>query len=190
MTHFEYLAIAFSLVISFSAMRMLAGLPHVLAPANVYWIHGCFVISHLLVTAVSFWNMWNFRVADWSLPRFLLVLAIPGSLYYCACALVPERPDEVESWRDHYFELRRRYFGGVFFLICSISITLYAVVGVPILTIERVPQVVAGTIAAAGFASANERLHATLALTMLASLLLSSIAIFASPDFLIETTTQ
>ena len=37
MTLFEYLAIAFSLVLSFSAMRLVAGLPYAAHPNRRYW---------------------------------------------------------------------------------------------------------------------------------------------------------
>ena len=61
MTLFEYLAIAFSLVFSFSAMRLVAGLPYAAQANRRYWVHLVFVSAHLLLTAVGFWNLWNFR---------------------------------------------------------------------------------------------------------------------------------
>ena len=91
MTLFEYLAIAFSLVLSFSAMRLVAGLPHAAQPDLRYWVHLVFVSSLLLVTALAFWNLWNYRDATWTLPRFLLILTIPGLIYFLACTLVPEQ---------------------------------------------------------------------------------------------------
>ena len=66
MTLFEYLAIAFSLVLSFSAMRLVAGLPYA-TQRGQYWVHLVFVLSQLLVTVVAFWNLWSFREATWTL---------------------------------------------------------------------------------------------------------------------------
>ena len=46
MTLFEYLAIAFSLVLSFAAMRLVAGLPYAVQADRRYWVHLVFVFSH------------------------------------------------------------------------------------------------------------------------------------------------
>ena len=95
MTLFEYLAIAFSLVLSFSAMRLVAGLPYAAQPNRRYWVHLSFVCILLLVTAVAFWNLWNYRDAMWTLPRFLLILATPGLIYFEACTLIPEQASTI-----------------------------------------------------------------------------------------------
>ncbi len=97
MTLFEYLAIAFSLVLSFSAMRLVAGLPYAMQKAERYWVHLVFVFSQLLVTVVAFWNLWGFRETTWTLPRFVLVLTIPGAIYFGACTLIPNEPSAVDS---------------------------------------------------------------------------------------------
>ncbi len=101
MTLFEYLAIAYSLVFSFSAMRLVGGLPHALDPNRRYWLHVCWVLIQLVGTAGQFWLFWSYRDVEWSYPRFLLTLANPSLLYFNACTLVPEAPASVESWRTY-----------------------------------------------------------------------------------------
>ncbi len=64
MTLFEYLAIAFSLVYSFSAMRFVAGLPYATQPGRRYWVHLTFVCLLLIGTAMAFWAFWGFRDAE------------------------------------------------------------------------------------------------------------------------------
>lgn len=186
MTLFEYLSIAFSLVFSFSAMRILGGLAHVLDGRRRYWVHVIFVVCTLFVTAVGFWNLWNFRDAEWSLAQFFLVLSIPGALYFVSCALVPENAAAIPSWHDYYYEVRRRYFAGLAVLIAAISVSQGVVLEVPLLSFARTPQWIAGSVAIAGLASTNERLHAGLALCILAGLITASVMIFAVPDFLLR----
>jgi len=116
---FEYVAIAFSLIFSFSVMRLVGGISHALAPDRRYWVHAVNVGFQLLATAVSFWMMWSFRDVDWTLQGFLLVLAGPALYYFNATLLVPEVPASIESWRVHYFAVCRRYWA---------AICLYAVI--------------------------------------------------------------
>ena len=113
MTLFEYLAIAFSLVLSFAAMRLIAGLSYAAQPGRRYWVHLVFVLGHLFLTIIVFWNLWNLRDVTWNLPRFVLALAYPGLVYFTACALIPEQASAVDSWRSYYYSARRRFFIGI-----------------------------------------------------------------------------
>lgn len=184
MTLFEYLSIAISLVLSFSAIRLLAGLPHLLDPDRRYWVHTVFVLCSLIVTAVGFWNFWNFRAAMWTLPRFLLALTIPGSLYYCACALVPDDASAVDSWHDYYWRFRRRYFAGLIVIVVAISTNLYVLLDVSIFDPSRVPQLTGGVVGLIGFFSDNHRVHAAVALALAAALAASSLTAFLLPGSL------
>ena len=113
MTLFEYLAIAFSLVLSFSAMRVLAGLSFAATTDRRYWVHLVFVCVQLLVTVLAFWNLWGLRETTWTLPKFVLSLTAPGLIYFNTCTLIPEQASGIDSWRDYYYSVRRRYFIGI-----------------------------------------------------------------------------
>ena len=113
MTLFEYLAIAFGLVYSVAALRLLGGLPYAVAAARRYWVHLSLTLFQLLVIAASFWSFWSLQAAEWTFPRFGLALTVPGLIYYCSAVLVPENPEDIQSWNAHYFSVRQRYFAGV-----------------------------------------------------------------------------
>lgn len=110
MSLFEYLAIAFSLLFSFTSMRLVTGLPHVFQANRRYWIHACLVVCQLLLTVEIFWTFWSHKDTEWIFPTFLLVLLNPGLIYYNACLLVPESPSSVISWQDYFYSIRRRYY--------------------------------------------------------------------------------
>ena len=110
MTLFEYLAIAYSLVLSFAAMRLIEGLPYAFDPARRYWVHVIFVCSALLSCLSSFWVFWSFRDVAWDFSLFLLALMSPGVIYFIACTLVPRNAPDVESWREYLLSVRVRYF--------------------------------------------------------------------------------
>ena len=78
MTLFEYLAIAFSLLYSLAALRLLGGLPAALAPGRRYSLHLGLSVILLLWVAISFWTFWSLRDVEWTFPGFLIALAVPG----------------------------------------------------------------------------------------------------------------
>ena len=78
MTLFEYLAIAYSLVFSFAALRLVAGLPHAIDASRRYFVHVGHVYIVLFATVGTFWTLWSVRDLEWTFARFLLQLAGPG----------------------------------------------------------------------------------------------------------------
>jgi hypothetical protein len=86
MTLFEYLAIAFSLVFSFAAVRLVGGLPAALARERRYWVHLSFVFHELFRVAAGFWAFWSLRETEWTFPAYLLALVGPGLVYFAAMA--------------------------------------------------------------------------------------------------------
>ena len=111
MTLFEYLAVSFSVVLSFAVVRILNGISDVFARPRVYWIHAAWVIHKLLFLAYTWWNIWSYREVSWNFLTFLAVLASPSVLYYQASTLVPAQPGSVASWRDHFYAVRQQFFG-------------------------------------------------------------------------------
>lgn len=61
MTLFEYLAVGFSFVLSFAAMRVMAGIPLAAQRGRRYWVHLVVVCAHLTATVVVFWVFWSFH---------------------------------------------------------------------------------------------------------------------------------
>ena len=110
---FEYLSIAYSLVFSFAAIRLVAGLPHVVASTQRYYVHVSHVFLVLFATVALFWAFWSFRDLQWNLFRFISLLAGPGVLYFLACTLIPDEPSSVDSWRSYFYSVRRQYFVGL-----------------------------------------------------------------------------
>ena len=172
MTLFEYLAIAFSLIFSFTGMRLVAGLPHAAERRRRYWVHLSFMCFQLLATAMIFWLFWSFRTVEWNFPTFLLVLASPGLIYFNACALVPEDPSAVESWHDYYYSNRRRYFIGICCWILVLVTISTVVLKLPLVHPARALQAMMLAAAVVGATSANERVHSGLAIFCLALILL------------------
>lgn len=170
MTLFEYLAIAFSLVLSFSGMRLISGLPFVFQKHNRYWVHFAFVCFQLSATVAVFWNFWVLRAVEWTFPTFVIALTSPAVIYYNACVLVPEKPSEVQSWRDYYFSVRRRYFIGLTSWMVIVTIISLVVLSIPIFHPMRLFSVSMLVASVSGLLSENPRIHGALAVFYLALL--------------------
>lgn len=105
---------------------------------------------------------------EWNFPTFLLVLVSPGLIYFNACALVPDDPAAVESWRDYYYSNRRRYFVGVICWILAVATISTLVFKIPLVHPARALQAVILSTAIAGATSTNERVHSGLVILFFA----------------------
>ncbi len=170
MTLFEYLSVAFSIVLSLAAVRLLSGLSVAFAPERRYWPHAMWIVFALLTSALVWWNFWSFREVSWNFFEFLLVLLAPALIYLQAAALVPENPSLVRSWREHFFTARKRLFvalGSFFLLAAGIS---WLLLDFPLLHPARVVQASGFGLALSGAVSTNKRFHDVLPFIFLALL--------------------
>lgn len=163
MTLFEYLAVAFGLLYSLAALRILGGLPDGMVPHRRYVLHLVQMLSMLVLVATSFWTFWSLRDVEWTFRGFSLALLVPGLLFYCAAALVPENPGTVASWRDHYFAVHRRYFGGLALWGIAAGASATVNLGMEFNHPARIGHAAAVVLGLTGAVSANPRLHAVIA---------------------------
>ncbi len=166
MSLFEYVAVAYSLIFSFAVMRLIGGISYAFDRDRIYWVHATHVCYQLLATAISFWIMWSFREIEWTLGGFLLVLAGPGIYYFNATVLIPEAPASIESWRAHYFSVRKRYWGAICVWSLVSTASSSALLGMPLVDPMRTPQVFLFALGIGGMASARPRVHEMLAIAL------------------------
>jgi hypothetical protein len=135
-TLFEYLSVAVSLVLALGLAHLLASLKSLFSPGRRYWLHTQLAAQLLLIHAMFWWVLWSFRDAQWDFARFLLALAGPALLYVCATVLIPQSASPV-SWRSHYYESHRWYFGGQALLLVQICLMIFSLGGPFILAPTR-----------------------------------------------------
>ena len=187
MTLFEYLAIAFSLVLSLAGMRLIAGLPHASQPGRRYWVHLCFVSWQLVVTVLVFWLFWSFRSVAWNFLTFVLVLASPGLVYLNACTLIPESPSSVESWHEYFYSVRRRYFVGVGCWVVTTVIISTIAFRMPMFHPNRGLQAALILVCVAGGLSASHRVQAGIAVFVLSLSVLIALTLGVRSDFFVPS---
>jgi hypothetical protein len=79
MTFFEYLSIAFSLVLAFGVSRGLNGVRSAFMQDRRYWPHAIWLVNKLL-NAASYWWWWRYNVAVsyWNVLTFFAGHLVPG----------------------------------------------------------------------------------------------------------------
>ncbi len=173
MTHFEFISVAVSMVVALSAARLLAALPHVLAPGRRYWIHALWSLALLFTHMDFWWSIWIYREIDpWTFTGFAVFMLTPALLFLAVSSLVSDSPTTIESWRTHFYARHRVFFSLYFATICSIPLRQMIVLGdVSAPHVEGLPawpvaalMVVGLAIPVLGIITANERTHAFLAL--------------------------
>lgn len=186
MTLFEYLSVAFAIVLSLAAVRLLSGLSVAFLKGRRYWPHALWLVFSLLGSAMVWWNLWSFRSADWNFLSFLLVLTLPAAIYMLAAALVPENPGQVTSWHDHFHAARTRFFGSLcVFFVLVLAIT-WLLLDVPLRHPSRGAQALAFALALSGAVSRNRRLHEVLPVLFLVILSIAATVLFSRPNALMD----
>jgi hypothetical protein len=161
MTHFEYIAVAKAIVFSFAVLRLLDALPHVAAQEKRYSIHALWVAMLLFWCAQFWWVSWasSAREGEFSFPLFLLMMAPPGLFYLSATALVSHAPADVPSWREHFWQVRRRFFGCILALVISLILFSTVAMEADALSPIRLAHPVAVCLFFTGLVSEKERTH-------------------------------
>lgn len=160
MTLFEYLAIAFGLLYSVAALRILGGLRSAFDASRRYWVHLGMNLILLAAVAGSFWAFWSYReVPQWTFPSFLLALTLPGLIYFMAASLVPGNPEAVPSWKEFYFDARLPLFLGLALWALSAAANATVSLGMSPVHPARIVHLAALVIGLVGAATSRERVH-------------------------------
>ena len=184
MTLFEYLAAATTLILSFSVARLTAGLPYCIVKGRRYWVHLLFIGALLFLIAILFWNFWSLRDTDWTFPRFVLFLAPAIITQFMAATIIPSSSDEVESWEEFYYSIRKRYFSAWIGLGLVLAFNSIVFLDTPLVHPSWGAPLTLIAMGAVGLSSSNPRVHARLAVFLVAAALLVGFLVFAAPGSL------
>jgi hypothetical protein len=181
-TLFEYMSVAFSIVLSLGAASILQSVRRVFAPDRRYWVHGTWVLIILFTYAVSWWSLWSFnRVESWTFLTFLLVLVQPGLLYLKASLLVGDEPATTASWHGHFFRVRRWFFSVHAFYMAAVITGSWLILEIPLLHPSRLFGAFHTVASIVGISTANERTHGVLVVLSALATLGAALVIFLEP---------
>jgi len=182
LTLFEYISVAFSIVLSLGVATLLGALRRVFATERRYWVHATWVVTVLFMHAIAWWSLWSFSaVESWTILTFLLVLLQPVALFLVASLLVGDEPATTESWRVHYFQVRKWFFSARAVYMVVIIAASWQVLDIELTHPARLFGASHVVISVIGISTASERTHAVL--VVLSALLTAGTAgvIFLGP---------
>lgn len=178
MTQFEYIAIAYSMVQSFTALRGLSGMAHAIDGERRYWVHLTWLSSTLASILLTFWIFWGNRDIEWNFLSFTLALIPPGFLYVFVSLLVPETPSAITSWREHFYSVRVRLFATA--IVWDLSLLVGSLITHGRLGSRSAYPIFAVLLAVhtTGAISRNPNVHAVLAPLIFAGVFIMGLTIF------------
>lgn len=185
MTQFEYLAIAFSLLYSLAALRIIGGLSSALSREARSGSHLVLTGTTLFLVAISFWVFYSLSGVEWTFAGFLVALLIPGAIYYCAATVMPSEAEAVASWKHHYLATRRRWFLGLAVWGASAAASASVNLGMELAHPARGVQATAVTVGLIGAWTENEKIHRAIEV-LFVILILTSLAAQLQPSWLAE----
>jgi len=184
LTLFEYLAIAYSLVVSLAAVRAASVLPYSFSREQGYWIHTVWVLANLTGCLVVFWNFWSFREIEWTLGQFALTLALPTSLFVVIAIVAPDEPAKIPSWEHYYYSVRVKLFTAAIVYCVALLTVSTVILAMPILHPLRLGQLGFLGVCLVGLVSDRPGVHASLALFSIASFVFLALWLVNDPGAL------
>ncbi len=182
MSHFEYVSVAIALLSALAAGRLLSGFSPALDERRMYWVHLGWIVVLLLVCVAQWWGLWRMRDVSWTPIRFLYVLSMPGLLFVQAAVLVGEDPGSVNSFREHFFNCRIRFFSVALVTAANVAFSPWVFGIVPWFELAPV-HLGAGPLAALSIAGLRfESVTAHAILVVLGLLLAASSFVIAPPN--------
>ena len=178
MSTFEYLSIAYGLLFSAVALRLISGLPYALSGSRGYLPHATAVVLLLIGTVLNFWNFLQYRSVYWNLLSFSQLLATPGIIYFLALSLVPDEPGSVDSWEDFYYAKRTQFFSGMIVWGLCAALNTITLLAMPPFHRQRVVHLGLIAIGVCGLSSARPFVHRALVLVACAVIAISTAILF------------
>ena len=163
MSEFEFLFTGIAIVLALAVARLLEGLRDCFDKDRRYWIHALWVVNRLLVAVAIFWSLFDDRArTDLGLAAFVSLVATPAILFLQASALVTAHPGAVSDWRDHFWTVRRWFFGSN--LLMALAAPLVLAVNEGAGALAYAAPAAGLLISVVGLATANARIHGALAI--------------------------
>jgi len=179
MSQFEYITVAYSIVIALSIARCLDALPAAIEAPRRYWVHIAWVFIKLSNPILLWWAVWQLRAADWTYARFVWLLLPAVLIYLQVIYLVTTEPHAVKNWRSHFFAKRRQFFA------LNVLLTVLLIIGTQLYSAGLSPLVLVGQAGILGGSIAagisdSDRLHAVFVLCVAATNLVGFSLAFGS----------
>jgi hypothetical protein len=173
MSQFEFVMTVVSVFMSFVVVRLLDGLRATFNADRRYWVHSSWVVIRLCSYVVLWWGSWSVReFENWNLLRFSLWLVPFGLLYLQSTALVTTRPNEIQDWRSHFYEIRTWFFATNIVFILTLFLSTSGFGALPVVHPLSISYLLMLMVSIAGYVSDSHKVQAAIVLIALLNLVL------------------
>jgi hypothetical protein len=174
---FEFVFGGFTIVVALAVARLLEGLRDTFDPNRRYWIHYVWVVNRLLFVLASFWVFLEARdLADFNFFLFVMMIIPPAVLFLQANALVTSQPGAIENWKEHFWSVRKWFFGSNVILMLGTSVLssqeAYPESELLLSRYVPLPSAIGFLLSIVGYSSSSERVHGVLATVAIITVLL------------------
>lgn len=180
MTHFEYIAVAVSIILGLGVIQLLSNLDRVFAQPYRYWLHSAWVFMLFWIFVQNWWAFWDLKDVAWNLGYFSLWVTYVSALYLTVLALTKTDSAEV-SWEEVYFSRTRRFFGFFGFVVILAVLITWIMLDASLLHPYRYTQYASIAILALLFTSKRKRLHEVLSILFMTIVTLSQVIFRLQP---------
>ncbi len=180
---FNYILIALSFVYTAAVLRLLGGISAATNKQKRYSVHLILIIVTIISIVISFWGTWALRDVDWKLYKFILALADGALYYFIATVLVPENPNEIESWKTYYFANKNKYFYTILFFLFYVQIHSIVLTDQEFFHPARLANLIALIPIYIGIKSSNHKVHLGIAIYYIILVTIMVFTIAAEPGW-------
>ena len=111
MSLIEVVVTGYSIIVAFCLARLLDGIRPATQSESMYWVHLVWILNKIMNVLITYWVTWSYSSENLSFVQFLLTL-FPAILIYLQCdALVTKQPEQIASWKEHYYHVSKYFFG-------------------------------------------------------------------------------
>ena len=183
MDFFNFIIIALSFVYTAAVLRLLGGISSATNKQSRYIVHLIFIVVVLTSIVISYWGAWALIDIDWKLYKFILAL-MDGALYYfIATVLVPENPNEIESWKTYYYKNKNKLFYAMLIFVVYVQIHSLVLIDQELLHPARLGNLIALIPVYLGLRSKNHKVHLGISLYYIIFVILMVFTIASEPGW-------
>ena len=107
MLTFEYLVAFSSIIVGLAIAKLLHALPSIFNKNSFSLTHSLLFIATLFDCVSWWWGSLGFKIIEvWTGALFILYIAPFIGLYLVSDLLSSANPANIQSWKNHYFEIR------------------------------------------------------------------------------------
>ena len=169
---FEYLMVMVAIILGLGVTQVLRGLSKIVRSEHPSSIVATWATLLFILHVQLWWAFWDLgQVEQWTQAYFILLIAIPCSLFAMTELLLPMGSAPETDWQAHFFSIRVWYFRLFLIFVVLATLNTWVFLDTPLTHPYRIMQLAQMALALVGLNTTNLRMHRWLPVVSIAMLL-------------------